>query len=387
MSGLVPRRRDADLAPLEEARHHMALALKDGDVDALLEGRARAEAIEAYLRRRDEADERVLDLREAKLRYERALGILDQQAAPHGVNAPYRGGSAGEPPLDLGVAKATRAAWRRLATLPDREFDQLVERLRATEGRRISATAANRLLNEARVARSTEDRDRKAAADAAAPPGTSTLLHGDCRDHAPALERRSISLVLTDPPYGAGYRSGYRYASTPKAIRGDDDGAVELLLDALTALRPAMADDAHVLVFCRFREEPAFREALDGHAGLALRGGLVWTKGTGMGDLARTFAPAHERLLHLSLPDARMRIRAPDAIHEARAGVARHPTEKPVRLLGRLIRATTNPGDLVADPFAGSGSTLAAAVAAGRNGWGCEIDPDHHATASERLAA
>ena len=63
-----------------------------------------------------------------------------------------------------------------------------------------------------------------------------------------------------------------------------------------------------------------------------------------------------------------------------------HPTQKPVELLERLIRATTEPGDLVADPFAGVASTLVAAVKAGRRAWGCELNDDWHMIGVPRLA-
>lgn len=62
-----------------------------------------------------------------------------------------------------------------------------------------------------------------------------------------------------------------------------------------------------------------------------------------------------------------------------------HPTQKPVDILTPLITAFSSPGDLVLDPFAGSGSTLVAARKAGRNFTGIELDPDHFRTAAQRL--
>lgn len=224
--------------------------------------------------------------------------------------------------------------------------------------------------------------------DAAAAPVASLLHHGDCFDLIPTLRPGSVKLVLTDPPYGIEYRSRFRWSSEPPRIRGDIEGARDVTRDALQALDAALAPDAHAVVFCRFREEEALRHALDGVGGLRLRGGLVWVKPEGgMGDLARTFAPAHERMLHLARDSARMRRRLPDAFAASRAGVQRHPTEKPLTVLEGIVRALTEPGDLVVDPFAGSGSTLIAAAAAGRAAWGCEIDEAHYRTAEARLAA
>lgn len=63
-----------------------------------------------------------------------------------------------------------------------------------------------------------------------------------------------------------------------------------------------------------------------------------------------------------------------------------HPTQKPVALMSALVELTTKPGQIVLDPFAGSGSTLVAAQALGRSFVGIEIDPEHAACATSRLA-
>jgi site-specific DNA-methyltransferase (adenine-specific) len=62
-----------------------------------------------------------------------------------------------------------------------------------------------------------------------------------------------------------------------------------------------------------------------------------------------------------------------------------HPTQKPEALMERIIKVATNPGDLVVDPFAGSGITLAVASRLGRNYWGCEISPNYARIILERL--
>ena len=59
----------------------------------------------------------------------------------------------------------------------------------------------------------------------------------------------------------------------------------------------------------------------------------------------------------------------------------------PEQLLGRIIRASSNPGDVVLDPFAGSGTTLAVAKKLGRSYLGCELSPAYAAKVRERLAA
>lgn len=62
-----------------------------------------------------------------------------------------------------------------------------------------------------------------------------------------------------------------------------------------------------------------------------------------------------------------------------------HPTEKPVGLLTNLITSVTKPGDLILDPFAGSGSTLVAAKKTGRRFIGIELDDEYFEKAKRRI--
>lgn len=65
--------------------------------------------------------------------------------------------------------------------------------------------------------------------------------------------------------------------------------------------------------------------------------------------------------------------------------LGKHPTQKPLALIDRCLRASTNLGDLVFDPFAGSASTGMAALPLGRHFVGCEIDPDYADLGRRRL--
>lgn len=60
-----------------------------------------------------------------------------------------------------------------------------------------------------------------------------------------------------------------------------------------------------------------------------------------------------------------------------------HPTQKPIQLLERLIEIFTDPGDVVIDPCAGSGSTLVAAQVTGRKAYGFEIKKDFYKKACD----
>jgi len=66
-------------------------------------------------------------------------------------------------------------------------------------------------------------------------------------------------------------------------------------------------------------------------------------------------------------------------------GGTEHPYEKPLSMLTRLILNHTNEGDMILDPFMGSGSTGVACVATNRGFTGVEIERSHYETALERL--
>jgi site-specific DNA-methyltransferase (adenine-specific) len=65
----------------------------------------------------------------------------------------------------------------------------------------------------------------------------------------------------------------------------------------------------------------------------------------------------------------------------------RHPTQKPLALIERCLQASTNSGDLVVDPFSGSGSSAVASLRLHRRFNGCEIDPEYARLAARRLQA
>jgi len=66
--------------------------------------------------------------------------------------------------------------------------------------------------------------------------------------------------------------------------------------------------------------------------------------------------------------------------------LGKHPTQKPIALVARCLRASTNPGELVLDPFAGSGTTGVAALQIGRNFLGCEREEKYVRLAMKRLS-
>lgn len=217
-----------------------------------------------------------------------------------------------------------------------------------------------------------------------------TLYAGDCAELVGALP--TVDLLCTDPPYGVRWDSGNNGGRFGPLLGDDGKLDVSGLLGALT--RSHLRTYRHAYVFGYRPDQLA--EPLQ----LGSTAELIWDKAqVGMGDLTQPWGPQHELITFgMKVPGradkakgygrGAARLRAGSVIRVPRKNsrqVTRHPTEKPVRLMAELIESSTRRGDTVLDPFAGSGSTLVAALLAGRRAIGCELDERYVQVAVERI--
>ena len=207
-----------------------------------------------------------------------------------------------------------------------------------------------------------------------------TIYHGDCREIDAWL---GADVLVTDPPYGIAYASGWsslrdsRTKTKKPVVNIGNDETVELRDEVLMmwGTRPA-------IVFGTWR--------IDRPAGTRQR--LIWHKrntnpGMGTGSpwyscdeeiyvLGGGFSGAsHQGVIPTD------EYRASDSGQPAQIG---HPTPKPLRLMEHLVERC--PAGTVADPFAGSGSTLLAARSLNRKAIGIEIEERYCEIAAKRLA-
>jgi site-specific DNA-methyltransferase (adenine-specific) len=203
--------------------------------------------------------------------------------------------------------------------------------------------------------------------------------------HAPG----SLDLIITDPAYeslekhrakGTTTRLAQSKASSNEwfPIFGNDRFPA-----FFRAAYQALAKDAHLYVLCdvetMFVAKPAAEEA-----GFKFWNVLVWDKKKiGMGyhyrrrwEAVLFFEKGKRKLNDLGIPDVLTFERVDGG----------YPTEKPVDLLRVLVNQSSAPGELVADPFAGSGSTGVAALLGGRRFAGCDVSASAVERASRRLA-
>lgn len=217
-----------------------------------------------------------------------------------------------------------------------------------------------------------------------------TIHLGDVAEVAPGLPRSSVDLIAVDPPYGQQWRSNRRTEKFDHIA--NDEGTYDVAA-AIGSCLPALARGRHVYIF-----GPADLASLP----LTESAELIWDKGIlGMGDLASPWGPQHEPITFATYEiskanrrkgygrlAARLRRGSIIAVQRPHSGgVKRHPTEKPVALMRQLVESSSVAGEVVLDPFAGSGSTLVAAVLAGRRAVGIEIDEGYCATAIARCKA
>ena len=203
-----------------------------------------------------------------------------------------------------------------------------------------------------------------------------TVLQGDCITQMQRLPGGSVDFILTDPPYLVRYRD--RHGRT---IANDNNA--RWLKPAFQQMYRVLKDDSLAVCFYGWNEVDRFKDAWR-TAGFCTVGHLVFVKS--YASSSRFLGHTHEQayLLAKGCPPVPART-LNDVLTWDYTGNHLHPTQKPIRPLSEVIQALTKPGDLVLDPFCGSGSTLVAARDAGRDFLGIELDCRHHLTASLRV--
>ena len=218
-----------------------------------------------------------------------------------------------------------------------------------------------------------------------------TIYHGDCLEVMAALDDESVDLLLTDPPYGVDYLSNFRVVNTSVAQVIHSDHSLDAMRAALAAAVRLLRDDRHVYYFASADETVgAACDALP--CGLRFRRLLCWDKGNhGMGDLERDYGHAWEAIVYAVKGKGRaLNGDRPSSLIRAQRGGSGstwvHPTQKPESLMRFLIEKSSLRGEVVLDPFMGSGTTMRAAKDLGRKAIGIEIEERYCEIAAKRLA-
>lgn len=289
----------------------------------------------------------------------------------------------------LGVHPSTVSRWERGRHHPRPHHAALLQRLLGLG--RVQKSAAH----SPRGITSTTWRDG---------PGYRLAL-ADCFDILPSLPAASVDALITDPPYSSGgLHASERSASARRKYeqtdvrrhRLDFDGDqrdqrswIRWCVEWLRLCRRALKPGAIVAVFCDWRQLPALTDAIQ-MADLIWRGTAIWDKTEGARPAPGRPRNQCEFIVWGSkgaLPTDRGVPVLPGLHREAiRQRDKHHLAGKPIAVMRWLCKLCL-PGGLILDPFAGSGSTGAAALLEGRSFLGIEREPHHCEIAARRLDA
>jgi modification methylase len=242
------------------------------------------------------------------------------------------------------------------------------------------------------------------------------VLQGDCVERMARLPAGSVDLIFADPPYNLQLEGDLHRPNNSRVDgvdeawdRFDDFAAYDDFTRAwLTAARRVLKDDGALWVIGSYHNIYRVGAILQ-DLGFWVLNDVVWRKTNPMPNFrGRRFTNAHETLLWCAKSRVQKRytfnydaMKALNDDLQMRSdwllpicsgaerlkvdGHKAHSTQKPEALLHRLILATTRPGDVVLDPFFGSGTTGAVARKLGRAYIGIEREPAYVKLARERL--
>ncbi len=244
------------------------------------------------------------------------------------------------------------------------------------------------------------------------------ILVGDCVEVMNRLEQRTVDMVFADPPYNLQLRGDLRRPNNTLV-----DGVSErwdtfagfadydrFTRSWISAARRLLKDDGTLWVMGTYHNIYRVGAILQ-DLGFWILNDVIWRKSNPMPNFkGRRFTNAHETLIWCAKTADQKRYtfnyEAMKGLNEGlqmrsdwllplcngperlrKEGAKAHPAQKPEALLHRVILASTKVGDVVLDPFFGTGTTGAVARKLGRGFVGIEVDSDYADLAKKRLAA
>lgn len=203
-----------------------------------------------------------------------------------------------------------------------------------------------------------------------------SIIASDANTLLKQVEPGSVPLIIADPPYGIGYHSGHYKDKNPFSPVANDWNFQ--IGNFIQACEDVLLEGGALYLFSRWDVSPLWLPSIT-TSGLTLKTIIVWVKNNwSAGDLDGNFGNQYEQILFIVKGrHLRRGHRWSNVWHFDRVPVTQMlcPTQKPVDLLRRAIESSSDPGDLIVDPFAGSGSTGEAASLAGRKYLLGDIDP------------
>ena len=220
----------------------------------------------------------------------------------------------------------------------------------------------------------------------------------DCYEFIKTMPDNSVDLIFTDPPYNiAKYSTGNIYLPGREALNNDiakwdeiEFCPQELVYDFKRILKP----HGNIFAFTSYNLIGKWHEAFDREFDTFQF--FIWHKTNPAPKIFKNgFLNSCEMLVCMwnkghnwnfsNQKEMHNFFESPICMRPERLQNPKHPAQKPVKLLKHIIQIASNEGDIVFDPFMGTGSTGVAALQLGRKFGGCEIDPVYFEAAKQRI--
>jgi len=206
------------------------------------------------------------------------------------------------------------------------------------------------------------------------------IIEGDCIKILKELPRNCIDLIITDPPYG----DNTAYGITNKKIINNENPLINCF--ALVECYRILKRNSSLYLFTNWKHYPFLTEFILRYTAFKIRHLIVWKKhGFGLG---WAFRHQYELILVIEKGKPKYNLRNFADVQNANYinhNLQTHPHEKPVDLIIKMIEHSSKKGDLILDPFCGSGSVCVACQETGRRWIGIELDEGWVGVARERI--
>ena len=195
------------------------------------------------------------------------------------------------------------------------------------------------------------------------------IIQGDCIQIMKTFPNNSIDLIITDPPYG----DNVAYGWNNKIIKNNQNPLINCL--ALVEFYRILKKNSSVYLFTNWKHYPFLTEFIIRYTKFKIRHLIIWKKHNfGLGWY---FRHQYEMILVLEKGKPRYNLTNFSDVQTAshiNHNKLNHPHQKPIDLLEKMIKHSSKKGDLVLDPFSGSGSTCKACENLNRKWLGIELD-------------
>ena len=198
---------------------------------------------------------------------------------------------------------------------------------------------------------------------------TNKIILGDCIGFMKKMPSRCVDLIVTDPPYG----DNVAYGWNNKTIRNNENPLINC--SALVEMYRVLKLNSSIYLFTSWKHYPFLTEFILRYTKFKIRHLVVWKKHNfGLG---WAFRHQYELVLILEKGKPKYNLKNFSDVQTCshiNHNDKTHPHEKPIDLLMKMIEHSSKAGDLVLDPFCGSGATCKACEEMGRKWIGIELD-------------